>query len=102
MTAALTRNQRPLIPTFEDGVEFYNRGGDEPNPQRSADIQPLGLSGLDKRALVDFMENALTDCRVVTQRAPFDHPELPVPNGTPLPAVGAEGIGSCNTGGHRR
>jgi cytochrome c peroxidase len=83
-------------PTLNDVVEFYDRGGDAANPQRSRDIRPLRLSGLEKRALVDFMANALTDCRVVKQRAPFDHPELPVPNGTDLPAVGAEGIGRCD------
>jgi cytochrome c peroxidase len=83
-------------PTLEDVVEFYNRGGDAANSQRSALIKPLGLTNFEKRALVDFMTNSLTDCRVVKQRAPFDHPELPVPNGTNLAAVGAEGLGSCN------
>jgi cytochrome c peroxidase len=83
-------------PTLEDVVEFYDRGGDAANPQRSVDIRPLNLSRLQKRALVDFMQNALTDCRVLKQRAPFDHPELPVPNGVNLPAVGAEGIGACD------
>jgi cytochrome c peroxidase len=82
-------------PTLDDVVEFYNRGGDAANRQRSADIKPLNLFPIEKRALVDFMAHALTDCRVVKQRAPFDHPELPVPNGTNLPAVGARGIGSC-------
>jgi cytochrome c peroxidase len=86
-------------PTLEGVIEFYDRGGDMPNPQRSADIRPLGLTALDKAALVDFLTNALTDCRVVKQRAPFDHPELPVPNGVDLPAVGAEGTGSCRSGG---
>lgn len=82
-------------PTLADVVEFYNRGGDAANPQRSADIRPLHLTGIEKAALVDFMQNALTDCRVENQRAPFDHPELPVPNGTNLPAVGASGVGAC-------
>jgi hypothetical protein len=82
-------------PTLEDVIEFYDRGGDFANPQRSADIVPLHLTALDKAALVDFLRNGLTDCRVVNQRAPFDHPELPVLDGTDLPAVGAEGIGPC-------
>jgi len=82
-------------PSLEDVVEFFDRGGDVANPQISADIFPLHLTALDKRALVDFMTNALTDCRVVKRRAPFDHPELPVPNGDDLPAVGAEGHGPC-------
>lgn len=82
-------------PTLEDVVEFYNRGGDAANPQRSADIRPLGLTAFEKAALVDFMANALTDCRVEKRRAPFDHPEISVPNGPTLPAVGRNGIGSC-------
>ncbi len=85
-------------PTLEDVVDFYDRGGDFLNSQISADIQELNLTALDKAALVDFMRNALTDCRVEKQRAPFDHPELPIPNGTNLPAIGAEGTGSCRTG----
>jgi len=32
-----------------------------------------------------------TDDRVRFQRAPFDHPSLPVPNGTDVPAVGRNG-----------
>jgi cytochrome c peroxidase len=83
-------------PTLDDVVEFYNRGGDADNPQKSADIKPLNLLSFEKRALVDFLANALTDCRVLKQRAPFDHPELPVPNGTNLAAVGARGTGSCD------
>jgi cytochrome c peroxidase len=82
-------------PTLEDVVDFYDRGGDFPNVEKSADIKPLHLNAIEKAALVDFMANALTDCRVAKQRAPFDHPELPVPNGTNLSAVGAEGIGAC-------
>ena len=82
-------------PTLEDVVEFYNNGGDFANEQRSADIRPLHLSSIEKSALVDFLANGLNDCRVEKQQAPFDHPELPVPNGTNLAAVGAEGIGRC-------
>jgi cytochrome c peroxidase len=82
-------------PTLEDVVDFYDRGGDAANPERSADVHPLHLTSIEKTALVDFLANALTDCRVEKQRAPFDHPELPVPNGTNLVAVGAEGLGRC-------
>ena len=82
-------------PTLEDVVEFYNNGGDFANEQRSADVRPLHLTSIEKSALVDFLANGLTDCRVEKQRAPFDHPELPVPNGTNLAAVGAEGLGRC-------
>ncbi len=82
-------------PTLEHVIDFYDRGGDFANPQRSIDVLPLNLTQLDKLALIDFMKNALTDCRVEKQRAPFDHPELAVVNGPLLPAVGAEGTGYC-------
>jgi cytochrome c peroxidase len=85
-----------VYPTLEDVVDFYDRGGDAPdNPQISAQIKPLHLSAFEKTALVDFMRNGLTDCRVEKQRAPFDHPEIQVPNGDFHPAVGAEGTGRC-------
>jgi cytochrome c peroxidase len=83
-------------PTLEDVVEFYDRGGDFANPERSADIRPLNLTNFEKTALVDFMRNSLTDCRVVKRRAPFDHPEISVPNGGTFPAVGRNGTGSCD------
>lgn len=82
-------------PTLENVIDFYDRGGDFANEEMSALIKPLHLTALDKLALVDFLKNALTDCRVEKSRAPFDHPELPVPNGTNLPAIGAEGTGRC-------
>jgi cytochrome c peroxidase len=85
-------------PTLEQVLDFFDRGGDFANPERSADIKPLGLSPLDKRALLDFLKNALTDCRVEKSKAPFDHPELVVVNGPTLPAVGAEGTGPCSSG----
>jgi hypothetical protein len=40
----------------------------------------LGLTADEKDALVAFL-NALTDDRARTQQAPFDHPELLVPDG---------------------
>jgi cytochrome c peroxidase len=82
-------------PTLADVVDFYARGGDFTNPELSKDIKPLSLNRNDREALVDFLANALTDCRVEKQRAPFDHPELPIPNRAPLPAVGAGGLGPC-------
>jgi cytochrome c peroxidase len=82
-------------PTLEDVMDFYDRGGDFANPQLSVDITPLNLSALDKSAIIDFMKNGLTDCRVEKLKAPFDRPELPLANGPTLPAVGAAGTGSC-------
>jgi hypothetical protein len=75
--------------TLEQVVEFYNRGADfnlvSELSLMDPDIEPLGL-GLtlqEKQDLVDFLRNALTDQRTVRQAAPFDHPQLFVPNGNP-------------------
>jgi cytochrome c peroxidase len=78
--------------TLRQVVEFYDRGGDFPN----SEIDPLGLSESEKVALVDFLL-ALTDERVRIQAAPFDHPQLHVPNGPTLPAVGRTGGASLPT-----
>jgi cytochrome c peroxidase len=100
---AMLRNVKLNAPYFHNGgkatladvVAFYNRGGDFNNPEKAKRIQPLSLDSGDQAALVDFLTNGLTDCRTEKQRAPFDHPALPLPNGTNLPAVGAAGTGSC-------
>src|SRR4051794_5947712 len=85
------RNVELTAPYFHNGgqltlrqvVDFYNRGGDfhEANIDTlDPDIQTLGLTADEKDALVAFL-NALTDDRVRRQQAPFDHPELFVPDG---------------------
>jgi cytochrome c peroxidase len=69
--------------TLREVVEFYNRGGDfaaRNIADLDADIVPLGLSPKEKDALVAFMR-ALTDERVRLRKAPFDHPQLLIPNG---------------------
>ncbi|MCL6750544.1 cytochrome C peroxidase [Nostoc sp. CCCryo 231-06] len=71
--------------TLKEVVEFYNRGGDfhEENIKNlDADIENLNLSDQDKDDLVAFMK-ALTDERVRYEKAPFDHPQLFIPNGHP-------------------
>ena len=55
-------------------VDFYSRGGDFPNPSKR--MKELNLKADDQAALVDFLQNALTDCRVAREEAPFDHPSL--------------------------
>ncbi|MCI0672859.1 MAG: hypothetical protein L0Y64_20630 [Myxococcaceae bacterium] len=99
------RNVALTAPYFHNGgkatlaevVDFYSRGGDFRNPELGKRIRRLGLSASDQAQLVDFLTNALTDCRTVKEKAPFDHPSLIVPNGPSLPAVGAEGNGKvCN------
>jgi len=85
------RNVELTAPYFHNGgeltlkgvVQLYNRGGNfarENIADLDADIQPLGLTETEQDALVAFMR-ALTDDRVRRHAAPFDHPELVVPNG---------------------
>jgi cytochrome c peroxidase len=81
--------------TLEQVVDFYSRGGDFANPEKAHRMRPLSLDTRDKNALVDFLRNGLTDCRVEQEKSPFDHPSLPLPNGTDRPAVGADGKGPC-------
>ncbi|HKQ73695.1 MAG TPA: cytochrome c peroxidase [Blastocatellia bacterium] len=73
--------------TLRDVVELYSRGGNVA-PIQALDgtpIEPLGIPSLasdEINAIVAFLE-ALTDERVLYRRAPFDHPQLFVPNGHP-------------------
>jgi hypothetical protein len=88
------RNVELTGPYFHNGgqatlmqvVDFYTRGGDfhERNMANlDADIDRLeGMNEYGKNRLVDFLL-ALTDDRVRYEKAPFDHPELYVPNGSP-------------------
>jgi cytochrome c peroxidase len=79
--------------TLEQVVEFYNRGGDRRGNSASdttgfgangsnldPDIQQLNLSASEQAALVAFLRS-LTDERVRWERAPFDHPQLFIPDG---------------------
>jgi cytochrome c peroxidase len=73
--------------TLRQVVDFYVRGGDFPE-QNVATLDPdinlmTGLVGNEfaKRQLVEFLK-ALTDERVRQEQAPFDHPELFVPDGS--------------------
>lgn len=90
---AQLRNIELTAPYFHNGgqltlkqvVEFYNRGGDfhdENINNLDPDIEALGLSGKQRDVLVKFLL-ALTDERVRLHCAPFDHPQLFVPNGHP-------------------
>jgi len=102
--------------TLRQAVEMYSRGGNVA-PIHELDgtlIEPVGIPVLTSDeidALVAFLQT-LTDDRVLYRRAPFDHPQIFVPNGHPgdssatkdangdgladdllveIPAVGAEG-----------
>jgi hypothetical protein len=85
------RNIELTAPNFHNGgqrtlrevVDFYNRGGDfhEANiNDLDPDVERLGLNNDEKEALVAFMRS-LTDERVRRRCAPFDHPQLLLPNG---------------------
>lgn len=92
------RNVELTAPYFHNGgtltlrqvVDFYNRGGDFRDDNIAdipEDITDLGLTPAEREALVAFMLS-LTDARVKFERAPFDHPQLFVPNGHPRNADG--------------
>jgi cytochrome c peroxidase len=100
------RNVELTAPYFHNGsaftldqvVEFYVRGGNFANPELAAAIAPIGKlrsSSADRGDLVAFL-TALTDERVRSEAAPFDHPEIVLPDGDPanggttitLPATG--------------
>ncbi|MEO6758534.1 MAG: cytochrome c peroxidase, partial [Saprospiraceae bacterium] len=64
--------------TLEQVIDFYARGGDFANNA----IRTFNISPTQKASLAAFLRS-LTDERVRYQRAPFDHPELCVPAGSP-------------------
>lgn len=89
------RNVALTAPYFHNGdthslreaVLFYSRGGNvAPITQRDGTpIEPLGIANMtsdEVDAVVAWLE-ALTDERVRIASAPFDHPQLFVPNGHP-------------------
>jgi cytochrome c peroxidase len=85
--------------TLRQVIEFYDDGGNFANAEMGPLIRPLGLTDDQAIGLVAFLVS-LTDDRVRFQKAPFDHPELPIPVGqdssgadivTLVPAVGAAG-----------
>ncbi|HET9838512.1 MAG TPA: cytochrome c peroxidase [Candidatus Angelobacter sp.] len=107
---ASLRNTEFSAPYFHNGgkstlaqvVDFYDNGGDfnrTTNATKAPAIVPLQLTADQHKSLVAFLL-ALTDDRVRMQQAPFDHPQLFVPNGDnpigtdntiEIPAVGAAG-----------
>jgi cytochrome c peroxidase len=85
--------------TLKQVVEFYDDAGNFANATKAPAIVPLLLTQNQRNSLVAFLL-ALTDERVRRQKAPFDHPQLFVPNGDnpagtdameEIPAVGASG-----------
>jgi hypothetical protein len=85
--------------TLAQVVGFYDNAGDFANGTKAPAVVPLMLGQDQINGLVAFMLS-LTDERVRWQQAPFDHPQLLVPNGdnpagtddtVVIPAVGAGG-----------
>ena len=85
------RNVELTAPYFHNGsrrtlhqvLDFYSRGSDF-SSHNTADFDPnlkvLNLTAGEKDALVAFLRS-LTDQRVRLHKAPFDHPQIDVPNG---------------------
>jgi cytochrome c peroxidase len=88
--ASTLRNVELTGPYFHNGgastlrqvVDFYVRGGDFTREEADVDpdLRPLPLSERGRTDLVEFLL-ALTDERVRKQSAPFDHPQIFVPDG---------------------
>ena len=81
--------------TLEEVVDFYERGGDFPDPPPDAEIHPLTLTAQQKTDLLAFLRRPLTDLRLAAGLPPFDRPKLytessrvPVIEGTGLPGTG--------------
>jgi cytochrome c peroxidase len=82
------RNIELTAPYFLNGgqatlmqvVEFYSRRGDFPSADMDPSLERASFGSDDKMAVVAFLKS-LTDERVRSQSAPFDHPSLTIPNG---------------------
>ena len=70
--------------TLSQVINIYHRGGDfgrENMPDTSPDVALAGgMTIFQKRDLLQLMLE-MTDARVARRSAPFDHPELIIPNG---------------------
>ncbi|MFQ5401591.1 MAG: Ig-like domain-containing protein, partial [Anaerolineae bacterium] len=88
--------------SLEQVVDFYSRGSDFHDQNINSLARAIGFIGFtpqEKADLVAFLKS-LTDERVRLQQAPFDHPQLFIPNGhlpdgsdelLEIPAVGVAG-----------
>ena len=81
--------------TLADVVAFYSGGGDVANPEKASRIKVINFSPDESTALVDFLANGLTDCRVKAHRAPFDHPQLKLTTGNTVGPFGRSGDGTA-------
>jgi cytochrome c peroxidase len=70
------------VATLRQVVQFYNRGGNFcrlNSKDLDKSIVPLGLTAEQEQQLVAFLVS-LTDFRVKHRVAPFDHPEIRIPD----------------------
>jgi cytochrome c peroxidase len=85
--------------TLEDVIRFYDRGGDF-HEANATDLAPAMLAmDLEETHIADLVAflRTLTDERVRDERAPFDHPSLPIDGGE-VPAIGGAGrAAACAT-----
>jgi cytochrome c peroxidase len=89
------------VMTLDDVVDFYTRGGNFPAANQASldpaiiELPVLQNNPVKQASLVAFLMS-LTDERVRNESAPFDHPEIFVPNGDPdfinIPARDANGV----------
>jgi cytochrome c peroxidase len=97
------RNVKLTAPYMHNGLladlpavlEFYDGDRQVPNPEIDDRAVGAGVNDRDVAAVLDFLRNGLTDCRVEHDMAPFDHPSLAIPNGPSLPARGEGGDGTA-------
>jgi cytochrome c peroxidase len=71
--------------TLDQVIDFYNRGRSDFDASQGG-VAPgalLNLSATQKAHLIAFLKS-LTDDRVRYEKAPFDHPQLLIPNGHPV------------------
>jgi cytochrome c peroxidase len=81
--------------TLEQVIDFYNRGRGDAGTA-PAGGGPLELSDAKKADLVTFLRTGLTDRRVLLEQAPFDHPQLFIPNGHPGNQFSVTSSGNTN------
>jgi cytochrome c peroxidase len=84
---------------LDDVLRFYSRGGDvRPQHDASGTLEIAGLAILDDTpdeiAALEAFLLSLTDERVRDRRAPFDHPQLLVPDGHAEP-IADDGTGAA-------
>lgn len=78
------RNIALRAPYFHNGgaadlaavIDFYDRGGDFQHVNKAVEVAPIGFNAQERADLLAFLEDALTDPRVVAETGPFERPLL--------------------------